>query len=76
MPYKDKEKNAESIKNAIARNYISSCTVRFRKDDEPFYNAIQKGSEADSVTVAEYLRISAKEKLIREGYLQENKDAE
>lgn len=76
MPYKDKEKNAESIKNAIARNYISSCTVRFRKDDESFYNAIQKGAETDSVTIAEYLRTAAKEKLVRKGFLQENKDAE
>lgn len=69
MPYKDKEKNAESIKNSIAKNYISSCTVRFRKDDEEFYNALQRCVEKNSVTIPEYLRVSAREKLIRDGYL-------
>ena len=74
MPYKDREKNAASIKQAIEKNYISACNVRFRKDDAEFYDALQSGSKAEGITVAEYLRTSAKENLIRDGYLSNNQN--
>ena len=69
MPYKDPKKKAESDKKSVDKIYITTCGVRFRKDDAEFYNALTKSAESNSISVAEYLRTAAKEKLIREGYL-------
>lgn len=56
--------------------YHPGINVRIRRDDCGLYEAITEAAKDKGVSLPEYLKLSVKEKLIREGYLQENKDAE
>lgn len=62
MPYKNPEDRAKS-----RANYFPVISVRISKTEEAMYEALSKA--ASNISVPEYLRIAAREKLIRDGYL-------
>jgi len=68
MPYKDPEKQKQAVLESRKKCY-SPITIRIKKDDEDMYEALQTASSTISVSVAEYMRKSTREKLIRDGYL-------
>lgn len=70
MPYADPEKRKEA-RAKTRESYICVMNVRFKKDDESFYTALQAASEAQSITPAEYMRRATRECLKCDGYLTE-----
>lgn len=70
MPYADPEKR-KAARAKTRESYIGVMSVRFKKDDEQFYNALQAASEAQSITPSEYMRRAARECLKCDGYLSE-----
>lgn len=76
MPLKDKEAR-KSYDNEFQKTaYFPVIAVKIRKNDNDFYEGIRAEAESMSITPTEFMKIAAKEKLVRDGYLQENKDAE
>lgn len=69
MPYKDKEKQAEFLNKFIENKYVAVTNVRFPRSQEELYIAAKLAAEHESVSIAEYMRIAAREKLQRDGYL-------
>ena len=67
MPYKDPKKHREFVRNS----YIAEIKVRIRQNDSAFCEALTHAANASNITTAEYLRISAKEKLAQDGYLSD-----
>ena len=71
MPYADEKKRAEHNSAFQKNTYFPVITVKIRKSDPDFYEAIRTEAESLSITPTEFMKIAAKEKLIRDGYLTE-----
>ena len=69
MPYKDRAVNTEHAKKSYERLYSRAVAVRIRNNEPDFDVALTQASADQKITQAEYLRQSAYEKLIRDGYL-------
>lgn len=72
MPYKDKEKRAEFLNKFIENKYVAVTNVRFPRSQEELYIAAKLAAEHKSVSIAEYMRVATREKLVRDGYLRED----
>lgn len=72
MPYKDKEKQAEFLNKFIENKYVAVTNVRFPRSQEELYIAAKLAAEHKSVSIAEYMRVATREKLVRDGYLRED----
>lgn len=65
MPYKDTEKQKNFIKN----RYVAEYKVRIKTEHAAINSALVTASEIIGCVPAEYLRLAAREKLIRDGFL-------
>lgn len=69
MPYADEKKKAE-YDSAFQKNaYFPVIAVKIRKSDPNFYEAIRSQAESLSITPTEFMKVAAREKLIRDGFL-------
>lgn len=71
MPYADEKIRKEHNTTFQKNTYFSPIHIKIRKSDSDFYEAIRARAESLSVTPTEFMKIAAKEKLIRDGYLSE-----
>lgn len=63
--YKDLDKKRAANKRGIEKIYLTSTTVRFRKDDQNFYDRLVAECEKQQITIAEFLRQAARKELYR-----------
>ena len=68
-----KNKRIKTISRSIAKIYYPLLGVKFRRmpPNEWVYPALQIAADKDGITVAEYVRIAAEEKLIKDGYFND-----
>ena len=76
MPYADEKKKAEHNTAFQKNTYFPPIHIKIRKSDQDFYEAIRTQAESLAITPTEFMKVAAREKLVRDGYLSENKDAE
>lgn len=74
MPFKDKSKNYPYNKKSIDKIYITSTTIRFRKDDQDFYDRLVAECEKQQITIAEFLRQAARKELYRIAHQKKTSD--
>jgi len=65
VPYKDTEKQKESVKKSKSKIYLTTITVNIRRDDEEFYNRMIEECNKQGISLAIFLREAAREKLSR-----------
>lgn len=74
MPYKDpKMRNAVSIRRH-KEAYFPQISIRFRKDNPDLYDGLCKAAQDSGITITEYCKTATVEKLIAQGYYQENQE--
>ena len=71
MPYADEKKRVEHNAAFQKNTYFPTISIKIRRTDEDFYNALQAAASAQSITASEYMRRATRECLKCDGYLSE-----
>ena len=66
MPYKDPEKRRAVQKKSKQNLYHTTIQVYIPKSDDPLYDNLTAAANKYQISIPEYLRIAAKEKLQRD----------
>ena len=74
MPYKDIEKQRAANRKTQKNAYLCRLTVRFKKNEPELYEGLLKAAHDSGVSPAEYCKTATVEKLIAQGYYQENQE--
>ena len=74
MPYKDPDKRREASIRRHKIAYYSAIAIRFRRDNPDLYDGLCKAAQDSGITITEYCKTATVEKLITQGYYQENQE--